>query len=502
MELVVSNAVSSRVRRETLNGRNYVVVPLTMIVPGVLNGSKGPMLYPADECAKDPQAWNGMPAVLYHPTYNDQPVTARDPIILEEHQIGSVYRADYDGELRSELWLDDELTKRRDQELPPELRLLPRIDRGENIEVSTGLYTDDHPAPAGATFNGVEYKFVARRYRPDHLAVLPDQTGACPVEAGCGIRLNTEGKPKETVVDRNGLMTFLTTNCDCYKGPEAKAFLEKRSDDDLRKLKDQVVSNRLVEAAKKGVDVKKLLGLVTNADGATDEVAPGISIADLATFLGVQADPASDPVAFIKEIQAHLTEIMTKLEGGTAEDAVDAGADDATETPAPAPTPTGNRKGKDVKTNQGPARPRTLKEFEESMPDEARAVWESAKAVEARERQHLVERIVTANSGGDAKAAANLRKIYGGMKMRDLQTVVASMPKRRSGVTANGRQDDDAGEFQPFYTGQGTPPYSPTTNAGDGPGDEDVLDLPTINFSRDDEDRDDEPAPGRRAARR
>jgi hypothetical protein len=30
-----------RSRRETLNGREYIVAPVTLIVPGVLNGSKG-----------------------------------------------------------------------------------------------------------------------------------------------------------------------------------------------------------------------------------------------------------------------------------------------------------------------------------------------------------------------------------------------------------------------------------------------------------------------------
>jgi hypothetical protein len=66
METFAANA--GPVREVVLHGREWLVAPLTLIVPGVLNGSNGPLLYPREEVARDPQAWNGMPLVVYHPT--------------------------------------------------------------------------------------------------------------------------------------------------------------------------------------------------------------------------------------------------------------------------------------------------------------------------------------------------------------------------------------------------------------------------------------------------
>lgn len=65
--------------------------------------------------------------------------------------------------------------------------MLDALEAGRPMELSTGLFTQNEPAPAGATFNGRPYDYVARNYRPDHLAVLPDQIGACSLADGCGV---------------------------------------------------------------------------------------------------------------------------------------------------------------------------------------------------------------------------------------------------------------------------------------------------------------------------
>ena len=56
METVVAN-FSGKARRETWDGREYLVAPATLIVPGVLNGSQGPLFYPPDE--RNDRACNG-----------------------------------------------------------------------------------------------------------------------------------------------------------------------------------------------------------------------------------------------------------------------------------------------------------------------------------------------------------------------------------------------------------------------------------------------------------
>jgi hypothetical protein len=159
---------------------------MSMIVPGVLNGSKGPLYYPSDEIAKNYLAWNGMPIVLNHPTDNGNHVSARDPKVLDKFQIGQVFnsRINGKGKLQADAWFDVERTRLVDR------RVLANLEAGKPIELSTGLFTDNEPAPQGVTFNGKPYSEIARNYVPDHLAVLPDQTGACSIKDGCGIMVN------------------------------------------------------------------------------------------------------------------------------------------------------------------------------------------------------------------------------------------------------------------------------------------------------------------------
>lgn len=172
-------------RKEELGGRLYYVAPVTMLVSGVLNGSEGPLFYPQEQINANPDAWNGMPIVTPHPSDEEgNPVTARRPDILQKYGIGYVYHTKVEtaeSPLAAEAWIDVENTKR----IRPDI--LTRLEAGDPIEVSTGLYTMNHPAPEGANHNGVGYQWVATNFRPDHLAILPDDVGACSNADGCGI---------------------------------------------------------------------------------------------------------------------------------------------------------------------------------------------------------------------------------------------------------------------------------------------------------------------------
>jgi len=186
MEQLAINLSHRRVRSEELGGRQYLVAPLTLIVPGVLHGSKGALYYPPDEIAKDPSVWNHVPLVVYHPNIDGQHVTARSPAILDKQGIGVVLNARISkrGTLQAEGWFDIERTKAVDE------RVYLSLMAGKPIELSTGLYTENEEAPAGASFNGRSYSYVARNYKPDHLAILPDQVGACSIKDGCGVLVN------------------------------------------------------------------------------------------------------------------------------------------------------------------------------------------------------------------------------------------------------------------------------------------------------------------------
>jgi len=206
--------LSGTVRREKLNGREYLVAPITMVVPGVLAGSKGPLLYPPDVLSRNPSAWNGAFLTLGHPKQDGQAVSSRDPDILRSTALGHIFRAKWTGrKLAAEAWLDVELCSNRDP------RIIERVARGEKTEISIGGFTTEEPAPKGATHNGQFYKAVVRDLSPDHVALLLDQRGACSVEDGCGLLANDRptvkrilstlnSKPKPISKPKKGLPTM------------------------------------------------------------------------------------------------------------------------------------------------------------------------------------------------------------------------------------------------------------------------------------------------------
>jgi len=180
---ITKNSSKSLVRNDSMEGREYIVVPVVMMVEGVLNGSCGPLLYPAEEMAKIPQVWNYKPSIVYHPDAG----SACTPEILTSSKIGVIMNTVFeDSKLKAECWLEKERCEAVDK------RILTAVENKEMLELSTGLFTDNEATEG--EWNGVKYVGIARNYRPDHLAILPDQIGACSIKDGAGfLRLNTAG---------------------------------------------------------------------------------------------------------------------------------------------------------------------------------------------------------------------------------------------------------------------------------------------------------------------
>lgn len=202
------------VRHETLNGRDYLVAPMVMLTVGVHNGSNGPLYYPREELAKTPVVWNMKPIVVYHPATNGQGVTATDPDVLTTQSVGMVMHAKFvDGKLRAEAWLE----RGRLEAIDP--RIVETLESGNLMEVSTGLFTDNVYEPG--VHNGCDYDMVARNFRPDHLAILPDKVGACSIQDGAGLLqlneaggiLDTLGVPAATAL-RDRLEAYITNHRD------------------------------------------------------------------------------------------------------------------------------------------------------------------------------------------------------------------------------------------------------------------------------------------------
>lgn len=202
MILNVTANVSGKARQETLNGRPHLVVPLRMMVEGVLSGSDGAIFYPKDVITHDVPAWNGMPLTLYHPLDSGRPISARDPAVLNTQGLGVVLKAAGGDALDAEAWFDKALLELADAQLTDNVKIIPRLEKGEPIEVSTGVFVTRERAVENATHNGVPYAYVAKAIKPDHLAVLPDRLGACSVSMGCGLLMaNAAAGGTKLVVD-------------------------------------------------------------------------------------------------------------------------------------------------------------------------------------------------------------------------------------------------------------------------------------------------------------
>ena len=181
--------MSDLVSVKPLEGQECLVIPTILIVEGVHNN----VFYPASELKKFPDSWNGRPVVINHPDLNGAPITANSPDIVERQTVGSIYNVKYeDGKLKGEVWINIEKCKK----ISPEI--LEQLHNNEHVEVSTGLFTECDGE--GGEWNGEKYIGTVYNYRPDHLALLPNDVGACSWEDGAGMCRNNENKKTENEV--------------------------------------------------------------------------------------------------------------------------------------------------------------------------------------------------------------------------------------------------------------------------------------------------------------
>lgn len=183
---IVFNLRPKLTRNETLEGRAYKVVPMVMLTEGVHRGSSGALLYPADELGKTPQVWNMKPIVVNHPEGNGVGLSACDPEVAENYKVGMIMNTRFDdlGRLCAEAWIEEHRADKVDD------RVMEAINNQEMMELSTGVFVDREGEPG--EFEGEAYDAIARNYRPDHLAILPDKKGACSIADGAGFIRNQE----------------------------------------------------------------------------------------------------------------------------------------------------------------------------------------------------------------------------------------------------------------------------------------------------------------------
>jgi len=180
------------IRQETFEGRPHLVVPVVALVEGVHAGSHGPCFYPANEIGKYVEAWNGIPLPVFHPDEYGMIMSANTPQVLEERSVGRLFNVFFDSDgakLKGELWIDIG----KAEKISP--AVLSLIRSGRQLEVSTALWSDDDNIPG--QWGDEEFNTTVRNYRPDHLALLPGQKGACSWTDGCGVRVNVKPTKQE-----------------------------------------------------------------------------------------------------------------------------------------------------------------------------------------------------------------------------------------------------------------------------------------------------------------
>lgn len=200
-QLITANAL----QRRTLDGREYAVAPVVALVAGVVNGE----LAPVEEIGRFVEAWNGRPVAVGHPQRNGVYVSANSPQGIEE-ALGWFFGAQMDGDkLKGELWLD----AAKAQVLGgAALDVFTQLEAGEQVEVSTAYFNDLEESIG--VFNGKSYRGVQRSLRPDHVALLPNEVGACSWADGCGApRVNQEnGARSMAEVTESVVVAAITAN--------------------------------------------------------------------------------------------------------------------------------------------------------------------------------------------------------------------------------------------------------------------------------------------------
>ncbi len=391
MESLVSN-LNKTTRRETLHGRSFVVAPITLIVPGVLKGSQGALFYSRGEIARNVDAWNGMPLTVMHPKDSSgRSVSGRTPAANEDHGVGNIYNATIvDGSLVGEAWFDVQTT----ENLSPEIAA--SLASRQKIEISTGLFTDNIKAPKDSEHDGEPFSFFATNLRPDHVAILSDQVGACSLDDGCGV-LNDD----QHAVEHEAI------SGDSSQGPEAINHIQNGGGKmPLNKEKKIALVAELIENCEHCDEADKaVFNAMSDEKLLAWQADSQKRIADTAVVNAVQEFAGDTP-------RDGLVEFVTNAAKKNAEDDEE---DDENLTPEEKaekakPAFLKKNKDKDMVTKNEVVEPKTEAEWLAEAPASVQNMLRNAKQIEDEKKGELITQIV-ANVEDEKKKAAVVNQL-------------------------------------------------------------------------------------------
>ena len=288
-------------REEMRNERAWLVVPGIILQEQVLNY----YFVPASEINHFVSAWNGAPVTMAHPDTEDGSAGHTEYAGI----VGNFYNAQFDvskNQLKGEFWLDLALLRNSEAGRNTE----SNVRSGKVMDVSTGYWADEEMTQG--VWNDHEYFAIHRNLRPDHVAILLDQTGACSVADGCGMpRTNCVQCQSDGMLTRNFQKTKKQRSIVMFKG--------------FRKTKPTPVTAALsiedagVLESLRGLGLKVEKGqadgeyLVTNENTPAPTPAPA-SDADGDSFLN-ELKTAFDGIGGVVGFTTMLNDLQAMLDG-------------------------------------------------------------------------------------------------------------------------------------------------------------------------------------------
>lgn len=371
-----------------------MVVPVTILVEGVhfAGNADVPYLYPEEALSMFPEIWNDTAALINHP----KTLTAN---VIETHEsevIGRLWNTKYDKGLKPEIWIDEERLKEKNPDLHS------RIDKGDEIEVSTGVWLELEEKKG--TWNGEEYGAEVVRLWPDHLAILPEDTGACSIKDGCGIRnkgAEEPGKVDDGLVKRimEGIKGLISNkeDCKCQNHDPEEPGTEVNQMDRKKVIAALIANKHYTEDDRKSLE-------------ALDEK----HLAKLATLCGdgegaqaAAADPAQDP-----KTDPEKTETVE------------------TETPAA-----------EAKKGEGEQQAQTEEEYINSAPEGLREVFQEGLNMRKKKKADLVAAIKGNPENRFSDEALNAMSIDGLENIAALAHVEVDYSLNGSGSSPTGNEE-------------------------------------------------------------
>jgi hypothetical protein len=304
------------IRSEELMGKPYRVFPAILVREKVLRNNIGVTFLPADEIRPTADAWNNVPVVERHPTKSGQPISARHPDILNTTGVGVLFNARFeDSALKADVYLAED----RIAVLPDTAAYVSNTEAGTTGELSTGFACQVEKAPG--EFNGEKYDVVLRDLRPDHLALLPDEKGACSVKDGCGLGVNHAGACDCGCSDKEptrGKLAKMVEQVLAIAKRVLPAKAENESDDDRRRALQEALT-----AAYGGMgkslwvdsvfsDETTVVFYVESQAGESGLFRTTYSVADGGAFSFSDPEPVRRVTQFVPATNSHEVTVMNR----------------------------------------------------------------------------------------------------------------------------------------------------------------------------------------------